>query len=470
MVDTTTFRSFHRAPRSDLPVEPRMPPEGARIDAASTDDAAQTPFAQELRARRKAVRGTWSVVTADSPVDRLLSAGSDTIQATPAEPSPVQDAAGIPEPPAFGLFEEALLHITADAPPPSEPDMELPPESAAGAQDSRVATSPPDEQPAVLVPPPVKTTASHILDSVPARATADLPGEAHHPAPDPLSASEDPWPVEAPPDGRHTPIAPPLSLDQVSPQHDAEISEPALQLELPAPEMDIVPELKAIPAEADPSHSSDTGSMPAHSMPAEPGIPTLPTHFASDPLHLNYQLLGLASPLVCTVIGRLGDSAPVQLSVGRSGTYRPEGHRTMPWNGLAYEVATDGRTGLLSGTCVLTTRGNIAVEDLLPGDAILTLRGPALLPIVWIGRSIATAPPVQIDADAFGPGRPTKPLRVGADHLIFMQSDPVPAHTLINGHSIYPIESEAVELFHIDVGLPEVIFVEGIPVASGLRS
>lgn len=469
MVDTTTFRSFHRAPRSFLPVEAGTQPDSAPIDVALTDDAAQMPIAQDLRARRKTVRSAWSLVKADPPADSPLPPGADAIQAQPTENSPVQDAAAIHEPPPPGLFEEASLHSVADVPPASEPGIEPPSEPMDrydSLVDARVATSPPAEPLAALVLPADEPPFSTASDLAAAGPSADLTGDAHHqPAPDPLSASEDPWPVAAPPDESHTPIASPLPPEGAAQLHELEESGSEPQLEPPALPTDILPEPEAISAEADPGHPSSTGSMPAES-----DNPVLPTHFASDALHLNYQLLGLASPLVCTVIGRLGDSSPVQMSVGRSGIYRPEGHRTTPWDGSAYQVSSDGRTGLLSGMCVLTARGSIAVEDLLPGDSILTLRGPALLPIAWIGRSIASAPPVQIEADAFGPGRPSRPLCIGADHLIFLQTNPVPAHTLINGHSIYPIASEAAELFHIDVGLPEVIFVEGIPVASGLRS
>jgi hypothetical protein len=92
-----------------------------------------------------------------------------------------------------------------------------------------------------------------------------------------------------------------------------------------------------------------------------------------------------------------------------------------------------------------------------------------LLPIVWIGRSIAVPPPVEIDADAFGPGRPGKTLRVGADHPIFIATMPVSARDLVNGDTIRTLDTETAELFHIDVGVAEVLLAEGVPLASGCR-
>jgi hypothetical protein len=183
-----------------------------------------------------------------------------------------------------------------------------------------------------------------------------------------------------------------------------------------------------------------------------------------------YQLLGTASPEACIVVGSLESGAPVGLSAGRTGVYRPDGFWPASWAGFPYEAPSGDRTGLVAGTRILTSRGELAVEQLLVGDFALALREPALLPIVWIGRSTASALPVQIAAGAFGPGRPRRSLRVAADHPIFLDMRPVPARELVNGRTIQLLEIAAADLFHIDVGVAELLFAEGVPVGSSWRA
>ena len=256
------------------------------------------------------------------------------------------------------------------------------------------------------------------------------------------------------------------------------VDEPVADLEDPAPLYTEAPAEEPWPVEP------PSTLLNQHALPIEPPAPlaseieteptsaeawVTPEEYHSDSLKLDYRLLGLANPKVCTVIGKLGDATPTPMSVGGAGVYRPDGFRPAPWSGFAYDISPDGRTGLVLGTRILTARGEIPVEELIPGDTALALRGPALLPIVWIGRSVASPSPVEIDAGAFGPGRPGRSLRVGADHPIFMETMPVAARDLVNGETIRSVESEVEELFHIDVGYAEVLMAEGIPLASGSR-
>ena len=141
-----------------------------------------------------------------------------------------------------------------------------------------------------------------------------------------------------------------------------------------------------------------------------------------------------------------------------------------------YQPATDAepqgdpQTGLAAGTRILTARGEVAVELLQPGDAALGLRGPALLPIAWIGRRAAAKPGVQINPGALGPDLPRRALRLAADHPVFIQPNPVPARSLVNGSSIQAVALNNTELFHIDVGASDVLFAEGVPLSSDRRA
>ncbi len=295
--------------------------------------------------------------------------------------------------------------------------------------------------------------------------------------------------------GRAPPVPPPAAAAEPVPSVPAS-AEPT------PPEPEPIAAAELVSAATALSPAPEPGQLTA-----QPSAQSIPAPITEPPrehnyrlaLPLDYQLLGLANPAVCTVRCSLSGGTAVLLSAARTGIYRPDlhapdlhnpdlhtpdlhtpdlhaperhtsdGHSGAPSNGLGYNQSPDRRTGLLAGTRVLTARGEIPVEHLVPGDAVLTLRGPALLPLLWIGRSTAEDPPVEITADAFGPGRPRQALRVGADHAIFMQTMPVAARELVNGSTVRSLPAEAQALFHLDVGASEVLLAEGIPLASGRR-
>ncbi len=183
-------------------------------------------------------------------------------------------------------------------------------------------------------------------------------------------------------------------------------------------------------------------------------------------IRAQHELLGLANPVMFDVSAGFDGADRIGLEADRSGLYRPAGFRASPWSGLAYDAVADNLTGLAAGTRILTARGEVPVEQLVPGDAALALRGPAYLPIVWVGRSTATGPVIVIEPGALGPDRPHGRVSVAPAHPVFIDPAPVPAHQLINGSTIRS-ENAATELFNVDVGTDEVLFVEGIPLASG---
>ncbi len=176
--------------------------------------------------------------------------------------------------------------------------------------------------------------------------------------------------------------------------------------------------------------------------------------------------LGLINPVVITLRAKLPDCSSVLLEAETAGIYRPPGFRPAPWSGFAYDQPANLATGLGAGTRILTARGEVEVEKLVPGDAAMTLRGPALLPISWIGRTSGAPSPIQIEPGALGPNVPRRMLCVGPDQAVFIKPVPVAAHTLVNGTTIRRSGAVASELFHIDVGRAEVIFAEGLALSS----
>ena len=176
--------------------------------------------------------------------------------------------------------------------------------------------------------------------------------------------------------------------------------------------------------------------------------------------------LGLINPVVITLRARLPETVAVLLEADTAGIYRPPGFRPAPWSGFSYDQPKNLSTGLGAGTRILTARGEIEVEKLVPGDTAMTLRGPALLPISWIGRTSAAQPPIQIEPGALGPNVPRRMLCIGPDQPVFIKPVPVAAHTLVNGSTIRRSDLAASEMFHVDVGRAEVIFAEGLALSS----
>ena len=367
----------------------------------------------------------------------------------PSRPSPVEAAPPQAAPAAAALPSPEPV-VSAPAAPPVEPEPVIAPAIA------EVHAAPAHIEPAAEPAPsdPILAEAPH---PEPAAPLPHRPNLAAAPA-QPAIAEPDP-PPEAIPDA-------------------AALPEPAFEPELaPEPEMEfeLAPvfeaELAATADEAGLEAADHTNyAEPESDLPQDLDQPTWPGHSELRDIDAAADQLGLANPAVITVFARLADFAMVELDASHSGIYRPRGFRAAPWSGFAYDQAEDGRTGLAAGTRILTSRGEMEVEKLLPGDTALTLRAPALLPIAWIGKSTATVAPILIEAGALGPNLPRRPLCLAPDQAVYVEPVPVPAARLVNGTSIRPLDSTLVDLFHVDVGKAEILFAEGLPLSSSDRN
>jgi hypothetical protein len=130
------------------------------------------------------------------------------------------------------------------------------------------------------------------------------------------------------------------------------------------------------------------------------------------------------------------------------------------------------------GTRILTTRGEIPVEQLRANDhAILHSGGTA--PIQWIGhRSLAPARhpnpaqvnPIRIAANALMDGIPRRDLVLSPDHALYLNGALIPAKSLLNGSTIRQEPRRTITYFHIELPHHAVLYAEGTPAESYLET
>lgn len=125
------------------------------------------------------------------------------------------------------------------------------------------------------------------------------------------------------------------------------------------------------------------------------------------------------------------------------------------------------------GTVIATTRGQIAVEDLRPGEKILTEERGAE-PLLWIGRMQfkpemrpSSAGLVRIAAEAMGYGRPITDTLFGPGARLLDRGLLRPPSERIDGESIVPVVPRGpVVLCHLLLPGHRTIRANGIEVES----
>ncbi len=89
-----------------------------------------------------------------------------------------------------------------------------------------------------------------------------------------------------------------------------------------------------------------------------------------------------------------------------------------------------------AGTRIRTLRGEVAVEDLRPGDLLPALKSGRALPVRWTGHRHVDANrhrdreavwPVRIRRDAIAPGVPSRDLWLSPEHAVFLHACSCPS-------------------------------------------
>ncbi len=146
-----------------------------------------------------------------------------------------------------------------------------------------------------------------------------------------------------------------------------------------------------------------------------------------------------------------------------------------------FHLAADTGTGtlitlvtpcFLAGTMILTDKGEVPVENLAIGDAVITLTGAAQK-IKWLGRRSYRQPfaatnaditPILITKDAIAANQPVRDLYVSPLHAMYIDNVLVPAGLLVNGASIRRCPHITdINYIHIELDEHSVIFAESAP-------
>jgi collagen type I alpha len=136
-------------------------------------------------------------------------------------------------------------------------------------------------------------------------------------------------------------------------------------------------------------------------------------------------------------------------------------------------------TCVCAGTMIATPDGEIAVEVLRAGDAVVIARDEqrSYAPVVWIGRRHIDCRhhanpnlvwPVRIAAGAFGTGRPHSDLWLSPDHALFLDGVLIPVKHLVDGKTIVQVPVDEVAYYHVELPRHDVLLAEGLPVESYL--
>jgi hypothetical protein len=131
-----------------------------------------------------------------------------------------------------------------------------------------------------------------------------------------------------------------------------------------------------------------------------------------------------------------------------------------------------------AGTRILTTRGDVPVEDLAIGDLLITPDGEEQ-PIIWIGirrveniqtyRRPEAVRPIIIEAGALADHMPARNLAVSPDHAIYFDGVLVPAKALVNWNSIRQDHRvNNITYYHLELPRHGIIFAESTPAESYL--
>ncbi|MFQ6552145.1 Hint domain-containing protein [Aestuariibius insulae] len=132
--------------------------------------------------------------------------------------------------------------------------------------------------------------------------------------------------------------------------------------------------------------------------------------------------------------------------------------------------------GLLEGAIVLTVDGAIPVEDLAPGDRILTLDGGTAT-LVDIEVTEIEKPALAVSNEALGKGKPEGDILLAADARISLgdwrtkalfgtQDTTICASRIADGEQIRKLSPMRWRMFNLRFTADEIIYADGLEVTA----
>ncbi len=150
-------------------------------------------------------------------------------------------------------------------------------------------------------------------------------------------------------------------------------------------------------------------------------------------------------------------------------------HTTLDSSG-GVAIIEDNAPCYASGTRIRTMRGDIAVEELRPGNHVASAFG-GWVRVTWLGHRRVDCRrhprphevwPVRVAADAFAPGLPSRDLFLSPDHAVFVDGVLIPIRHLVNDATITQQPMDDVTYWHVELPMHDVIFAEGLAAESYL--
>lgn len=135
-------------------------------------------------------------------------------------------------------------------------------------------------------------------------------------------------------------------------------------------------------------------------------------------------------------------------------------------------ITTNNIPCFRAGTRIRTLRGEVAVEDLRPGDLLPALKSGRPLPVRWTGHRHVDANrhpdreavwPVRIRRDAIAPGVPARDLWLSPEHAVFLHGVLVPVRCLINNATITQLPQADITYWHVELEVHDLILAEAMP-------
>jgi Hint domain len=183
----------------------------------------------------------------------------------------------------------------------------------------------------------------------------------------------------------------------------------------------------------------------------------------------DYTVADNAQDVAALTVTAISNGSTIGDSAGNAAQYP-----ALPtFSGVAIDPAAPSQNNVpcyCRGTLILTTNGEVKVEDLREGCHVFTASGAAR-PIKWIGRRSYGGRfvigredilPICLKAGALDDNVPKRDLWISPHHAMYLEGVLIEARDLVNGVSVVQAERvDKVEYFHIELDSHDVIIAEG---------